>query len=262
MSHFSTELLMKVKWLVLLVVWAGSLSLAAAELERYVAVDNVCAWPNLMLLRDGTIVASIFNHPSHGQAEGDVECWASTDGGRIWKLRGVPAPHEPGTNRMNVAAGTANDGSLIVLASGWGGENFRGKILKPWVNRSTDGGKTWQRSEAIKLPAGVDYLIPFGDVIPISGKLLAAPFYHEQITFGVPRDPKVERVGSSYLLFSKDDGVTWGDAVVIGPNDYNETAVLRLGADPGWLRLGPLAMVISTFSFRKTRDARGRSRDR
>jgi hypothetical protein len=70
-----------------------------------------------------------------------VECWASTDGGRIWKLRGVPAPHEPGTNRMNVAAGTANDGALIVLASGWGGQNFRGKILKPWANRSTDVGR-------------------------------------------------------------------------------------------------------------------------
>ena len=100
---------MKSKWLVLLVVLAGSLSLTAAELERYVAVDNVCAWPNLTLLKDGTIVAAIFNHPSHGLAEGDVECWASTDGGRIWKLRGIPAPHEPGTNRMNVAAGTANE---------------------------------------------------------------------------------------------------------------------------------------------------------
>jgi hypothetical protein len=135
---------------------------------------------------------------------------------------------------MNVAAGTANDGSLIVLASGWGGQNFRGKILKPWASRSTDGGKTWQRSESIKLPAGLDYLIPFGDVIPISGKVLAAPFYHEQIDFAAPRDPKRKRVGSSYLLFSKDDGVTWGDAVVIGAGDYNETAVLRLAPDR-WL---------------------------
>ena len=94
--------MMKRKWLVLLVVMTFSLSLTAAELERYVAVDNVCAWPNLTLLKDGTIVAAIFNHPSHGLAEGDVECWASIDGGRIWKLRGVPAPHEPGTNRMSL----------------------------------------------------------------------------------------------------------------------------------------------------------------
>src|SRR5215475_10947544 len=118
---------MKSIWLVLLTGLIFSASSDAAEFERYVAVDNVCAWPNLTLLKDGTIIAAIFNHPSHGLAEGDVECWASADGGRLWKLRGVPAPHEPQTNRMNVAAGTANDGALVVLASGWGGENFRGK---------------------------------------------------------------------------------------------------------------------------------------
>jgi len=43
-------------------------------LERYVAVDNVCAWPNLTVLRDGTIIATIFNSPSHGRVEGEVEC--------------------------------------------------------------------------------------------------------------------------------------------------------------------------------------------
>ena len=36
------------------------------------------------------------------------------------------------------------------------------------------------------------------------------------------------------MLFSKDDGITWGDAVVIGAHDYNETAVLRLASDR-WL---------------------------
>src|SRR4030095_2239462 len=117
---------MKSICLVLLAVLTFSLSSVAAELERYVAVDNVCAWPNLTLLKDGTIVAAIFNHPSHGEAGGDVEGWTSTEGGRIGKWRGVPAAHEPRTNRMNVAAGTANDGALVVLASGWGGENFRG----------------------------------------------------------------------------------------------------------------------------------------
>lgn len=210
-----------------------SLSTRAAELERYVAIDNVCAWPNLTLLKDGTIIASIFNHPSHGLAEGDVECWASPDG-RLWKLRGVPAPHEPATNRMNVAAGTAHDGSLIVLASGWGGPQFRGKILKPWVSRSTDGGKTWSRSASVTLPPELDYLIPFGDVITVAGKTLAAPFYHEQRDWSAPPDPKRKRRGTSYLLFSNDDGLTWGDAVVIAPDDYNETAVLRLAPDR-WL---------------------------
>ena len=62
---------------------------------------------------DGAVVATIFNQPCHGAWEGDVECWASTDGGRLWQLRGVPAEHEPRTNRMNVAAGLA----LLTLLS-------------------------------------------------------------------------------------------------------------------------------------------------
>ena len=39
----------------------------------------------------------------HGQIEGDVDCWVSTDGA-LWELRGKPAPNEPHTIRMNVAA--------------------------------------------------------------------------------------------------------------------------------------------------------------
>ena len=49
-----------------------------------VAVDNVCAWPNLTVLDDGTIVATIFNQPSHGSVAGDVECWATKDQGAPW----------------------------------------------------------------------------------------------------------------------------------------------------------------------------------
>src|SRR6185436_13057501 len=60
------------------------------QIARYVAIDNVCAWPNLTVLRDGTIAAIIFGKPSHGQMAGDVECWASKDG-ELWEKRGHPA---------------------------------------------------------------------------------------------------------------------------------------------------------------------------
>ncbi len=46
------------------------------KIERYVSIDNVCAWPNLTKLPDGTIAAVIFGKPSHGQMAGDIECWA------------------------------------------------------------------------------------------------------------------------------------------------------------------------------------------
>src|ERR1035438_6754289 len=89
-----------------------------SNVKRFVAIDNVCAWPNLTLLQDGTIIATIFNQPSHGRMEGDIECWASADG-EFWQKRGAAAVHDAAANRMNVAAGLARSGKLVVLASGW-----------------------------------------------------------------------------------------------------------------------------------------------
>src|SRR5687768_4978492 len=75
-------------------------------LKRFVVVDNLCAWPNLVPLRDGSIAAFIHNRPSHGAMEGDIDCWVSPDGS-FWTKRGNPAPNEPRTVRMNVGAGRA-----------------------------------------------------------------------------------------------------------------------------------------------------------
>ena len=214
---------------ILLVALAAGLTAS----ERYVAVDNVCAWPNLTVLPNGDLAAAIFNHPSHGLAEGDVEVWASSDGGKLWELRGAATTHDPGSNRMNVAAGLAHNGDLIVLASGWGGTGFRRKILPVMVNRSSDGGRTWQRSFDVELPEGLSYLIPFGDIVLMESGMLAAPFYQEDRDLSSGKRPQI-RKGSAYLLFSKDDGRTWGDGVVLARDDYNETSVLRIRPDR-WL---------------------------
>ena len=45
------------------------------SLQRIVAIENVCAWPNLTLLPDGTIFAILFNQPGHGTLQGDVDCY-------------------------------------------------------------------------------------------------------------------------------------------------------------------------------------------
>ncbi len=196
--------------------------LLSEQMERYVAIDNVCAWPNLTQLKDGSLTATIFNRPHHGKGEGDVELWASSDGGHFWKLRGAVTSHKPGTVRMNVAAGRAHDGSLVVLNSGWGGPNMRGRILDPLVSRSSDGGKTWQESFSLTAPAGTQYIIPFGDIVQGPGKMLAASIYDWRI----PQE--AARQSTSYLIFSRDDGRTWGEAVAIAADDYNETALVRL----------------------------------
>jgi hypothetical protein len=143
------------------------------SLQRIVAVENVCAWPNLTSMPDGTIIAVIHNQPAHGLLEGDVDCYASTDGAK-WEKRSTVTAHEPNTVRMNHAAGLAKNGDLLVLCSGWTDlkqpqrpkqAKFRDDILRPWVMRSSDAGRTW--SKHADFPAaetGWSEQIPFGDI--------------------------------------------------------------------------------------------------
>lgn len=229
----------------------GSLGLRAAEptgsvaptppsITRYVAIDNVCAWPMLVTLRNGTIVAIIRNRPSHGGMEGDVECWASKDGVR-WEKRGHPAPNDPQTVRMNVAAGLAGSGDLLVLCSGWTNEkqperpkqgNFRDAVLSNWVCRSADGGRTWtQHKEFPANQPGWMPFIPFGPILVGEGGALHVSCYAGEFT-----DPAVStrtKGWRSWHFRSDDDGGSWRETAVIGPR-HNETAIFHLGGR-NWL---------------------------
>ena len=213
---------------------------APASMARYVAIDNVCAWPMLVKLRDGTIVAIIHNRPSHGGMEGDVDCWASADGVK-WEKRGNPAPNAPHTVRMNVAAGLGKNGDLLVLCSGWTDEKqperpkqapFRDAVLASWVCRSTDGGRTWtQRKEFPANEPGWMPFIPFGPIlVGEDGALHVSCYAGEYANPAVSTRTKGWR---AWHLRSDDDGGTWRRTAVIGPQ-HNETALFHLGGR-NWL---------------------------
>ena len=195
-------------------------------MEKYIAIDNVCAWPNLTRMPDGAIIATIFNQPTHGGWEGDVECWASEDEGRMWQLRGTPAPHQPGTNRMNVAAGLANDDSLVVIASGWSRRNppgeyspaHDGEVLAPWVCRCRDGGSTWERTESVEPLPGNASIVPFGDVVRLGEGRLGVFFYDSAVSGGC----------RPHYFSSDDDGYTWRRKATIDASGLNETAPVLL----------------------------------
>lgn len=201
-----------------------------------------CAWPNLTLLKDGrTLAAVIFNKASHGSQPGDVECWRSGDGGVTWALSSAVTQHEPGTVRMNHAAGLAANGDLVVLTSGWSDlwppvqprtrGRFRYKVLSPWLSRSPDGGLSWHvEREAFPptTPSGRP-AVPFGDLQIAANGDLCVSVYSPQNDWEKYQDRKFR----SWLYRSKDDGKSWGEPVVIGP-DANETAPLHLGGGK-WL---------------------------
>ena len=204
-------------------------------IQRFIAVDNVCAWPQLTVLRDGTLSAVLHNKPAHGGMEGDVECWTSSNG-EFWKLAGTPTRHEPDTIRMNHAAGLAKNGDLIVLCSGWTNvkqpqrpkqANFRDDILSSWVCRSADGGRTWSvLKEFPEALPGWSAFIPFGPVCAGEDGALHASCYAGEWT-----DPAKSTKTKQYRAWhfrSDDDGRTWKQVSVIGEK-HNETSLLHLG---------------------------------
>lgn len=191
--------------------------------ERYIAIDNVCAWPNLTLLPDGTILATIHNQPAHGTYEADTECWASDDEGRSWTLRGVACPHKPGENSgLNHGAGLAADGSMVVVTTGRCGvakpgtipaksdpKNRKKRILPAFVCRSSDHGKSWQQTGSIGPLPGHEYPpIAFGPIQTLADGKLALPAHSD---------------GNSYLLHSGDDGYNWSVRGTIAKDNFNET---------------------------------------
>ncbi len=197
------------------------------------AVQAVCAWPNLTLLPDGTLIAAIFNQPCHGLWEGDLDAWASTDKGTSWQFRGRIAPFDqPNTNRMNCAAGLARNNDLVALCAGWTERGAKGQRGKPHsecarlngrVYRSANQGKTWTAGSEITTNQ-YGPIVPFGDIHITNDNRLIATAYAQRPNNG------------AYLVFiveSKDDGHTWS----VGPllNDKgNETAILSLGGKK-WL---------------------------
>ena len=208
--------------------------------ERFLAIDNVCGWPNLALLPNGEIVAVVFNQPCHGTWEGDVESWGSADGGRSWHQRGVVAPHEPGTVRMNVGGGLVPGGDLVYVVSGWNtmkppGQPIEGlhrdlcQVIEPWVCRSSDGGSTWShRAGAVETP-GVygNCVIAFGKIVRGADGRLGLAMH------GVAGDSRTGRKGGAYVVRSDDGGATWGDPVLI-VEEHNETDLL-VAPDGRWL---------------------------
>lgn len=203
---------------------------SAGQPNSWVAIQNVCAWPKMLRLPDGSLVVVIFNQPTHGRWEGDLDCWHSGDEGRTWRFRGRVAQHEPTLVRMNCAFGTAGNGDLVSLCGGWDrrlpawqpSDLSRSKPLRPAISKSSDGGKTWNIVGAFPEPepSGIgrdNQYLPFGQIQQAADGALCAAVY-------LVRDKQRQ----AFLFRSKDNGQSWNSRTVLNPRG-NETALLHLG---------------------------------
>ena len=205
--------------------------------DSHMAINNMVAWQHLTLLPDGTILATVFNQPSHGRCEGDIDCWASTNGGKNWEFRSRVCEHDPGTNRQHQTTGLARNGDVVSVTTGWtnpqpGARQGTSLHVPLWVCRSGDGGHTWEVDKsAVTMPADIKTgMSPWRGIVRCSGDRLAASFY------GDGDEP--ERYNTCYILFSEDDGITWGErGTARVSTGISETAVLPLN-NGRWLAVG------------------------
>ncbi len=213
----------------------------AQGLQRVVAIENVCAWPNLTLMPDGSILATLFNQPGHGTLQGDVDCYASTDGMK-WEKRSTVTQHEPDTIRMNHAAGLAKNGDVLVLCSGWTNvpqpprpkqAAFRDAVLRSWVLRSSDAGRTWTKSDVFPATDSAEWTehIPFGDIWLAQDGTLRTSCYQGQ--YADAAKASKTKGWRSWCFRSEDDGKTWQPQSIIGPT-HNETDIFPL-TGKSWL---------------------------
>mgnify|MGYP001611871778 CR=1 FL=1 len=201
---------------------------------QIVAVKDVCAWPKLTMLPNGDLVAAIYNRPVHGVLPGDVDVYASSDGGRTWHKRGTATRHTGASARFNHSIGVTGRGDLLVVSGGWSydGPDAKGaykkkKLLRPTASRSVDGGRTWTISE--KFPDGADgmTLVPFGNIETGADGALRVAAY----SYNPTAKPRVD---ICYTVVSRDNGLTWALGSVVGQPSANETDVVHLGGGK-WL---------------------------
>lgn len=198
--------------------------------RRLIAVDNVCAWPNLVTLKDGSLIAVVFNQPNHGLTEGDIDCWGSA-GGQSWKRLSTVTRHEAKTVRMNHAAGLNADGDLVVLCNGWDKidprRNQASRPIRTVGAISQDGGKTWEQTDpALPEEPGMSWQVPFGDIqLAANGDLVVGTY-----AFNSPKNKR----GNIYAARSRNGGRSWTHIAPIVKDRHVEAAMLHLG-DGHWL---------------------------
>jgi len=211
--------------------------------REVIAYKDGGLFPVLALANDGTIVAVLRGGAGHLGIEGRLDVVRSRDDGMTWTAPNVVVDSE--VDDRNPAFGVSHQGTLILAYArctnydsdqNWVredrvvGEDFAWEMM---VTRSFDAGLTWEKP----VPLGADLpgaVSPFGKIVPLEDHTLLLPIYcyaNEALRTLVGRSVDLGPTGNScvFVLRSRDDGGTWGDASLLAPG-MNETALAVTGA--------------------------------
>lgn len=222
--------------------------------ERFIAIDAVCAWPNLQALPNGELAALIWPHDGHGRSAGAVESWISTDHGVKWRKAGVPVPVTGGEARINHAAGVV-DGNLVAVVGGfdnrppyeegmrfWPGEKVAAALgnsrsLPPAAAVSRDSGRTWAQHFNPGFgrgPYSEYHLIPYGRIARLPDGAMGVMLYGDAVFFYV----------------SQDGGKSWSRrGIVSPPNPDSKRARRGFHNEATWIVLESGDLFAAARSF-------------
>ena len=190
----------------------------------------------VLALSGDTVVATLRGGAGHLGLDGRMEIIRSRDAGRTWSPPAVVADSE--RDDRNPAFGVTQAGTLVLSYHRQGNYDEQGNWrrreameehrVEVMVTRSHDQGLTWE----CPYPLGVDLLAtgsPFGKIVTLADGTLIMPIYAGPIPalLGSHASMVTGEGDCSYLVRSRDDGVTWGEPTLIAVNK-NETALLVL----------------------------------
>lgn len=195
-------------------------------------------FPVLTALPDDTIIGVLRGGAGHLGLAGRVEIVRSRDGGQSWTPSAVVADSD--RDDRNPALGVSQRGTVILAyhrtgnydaAGRWTPEEFAARGERPvevMITRSHDGGLTWERPYPLGVPI-IETGSPYGKIVSLpDGTLLLAiygPIHAELL--GARAEGLAANTLCSYVLRSRDDGLTWTDTAAVGVG-FNETGLLAL----------------------------------
>lgn len=182
-------------------------------------------FPVLAALGDDTVVAVLRMGAGHVGLAGRLAIQRSTDAGATWSEPLTIADSE--ADDRNPALGVTRDGTLVCayhLQRNYneaGEYGAFGRTADIMLTRSHDGGHTWEP------PYRMDFELlrgrsPYGKIVTLADGTLLLPLYGDEI------DATGEgRPNCSYILRSRDGGLTWADPTLIA-RAFNETGLALL----------------------------------
>ena len=199
------------------------LLIAAPENPRFAHL----AWPKSCRTKDGTLVVAYIAGRAHTR-DGCPAVSVSNDGGKSFTRPHILKEFDSSQDYAhcgNIALGTAEDGSVVILAMAFTGDT-RNTVFG-W--RSTDSGSTWRPVDTSALANDKTGSV-FGRIFPVPGKAL--------VVLGHYRAPSKPSTGV-WMSVSQDHGRTWGPPRLVAPGRYYEpAAVLAEGRLIALLRNG------------------------